>query len=418
MEQKQTSFDNVKEIAALMANGAVSALSEKSKAAMKRVEAMQGRLGAYAQGIRAKDESVSEVPAEVASAEAPSVAEEKPAKKRTKKAEEKEAVPTEAPVAESAAEVAPSKEEPKKKKAVKAEEKPVAEPVKEAVAEEQSKPKKVEKPKEEVAQVAEPVAEKPAAKKEEPVAAPVEEKSERSAEAAKPEKKTEKKAERKEPVKAEKKQPEAPVAEEKPAEEKPKEEGSSLFKKPLRKISLEELAEINRPKPKKSPAPQGGIQRSFIGSERGERKPRGDRPGDKGAPRGEGGRQPGARPQGNAPRSGGMGHGGMTASAIPAKASAPTKNYGNKKKTPEKTSAFEDKKTNKRTLIKKGLIQTQMFDEDRMGSRKVKTKKKQQTVEERIKIEHAVVTSENFPIKVLSEKLGISATEITKRLFK
>ena len=35
-----------------------------------------------------------------------------------------------------------------------------------------------------------------------------------------------------------------------------------------------------------------------------------------------------------------------------------------------------------------------------------------------VKIDHAVVTSKEIPIKVLSEKLGISAVEITKRLFR
>ena len=35
-----------------------------------------------------------------------------------------------------------------------------------------------------------------------------------------------------------------------------------------------------------------------------------------------------------------------------------------------------------------------------------------------VKIDHAVVTTDNIPIKVLSEKLGVTAVEITKRLFK
>ena len=59
------------------------------------------------------------------------------------------------------------------------------------------------------------------------------------------------------------------------------------------------------------------------------------------------------------------------------------------------------------------------FDEDKSGYRKMRTPKKQKSKEiATIKIEHAVVTTQDIPLKVLSEKLGVSAVEITKRLFK
>ena len=76
----------------------------------------------------------------------------------------------------------------------------------------------------------------------------------------------------------------------------------------------------------------------------------------------------------------------------------------------------------KRTLSKRALVKQQVsvsdFDEDKSGYRKLRVKKQKQQAVQTIKIEHAVVTSDNIPLKVLSEKLGITAVEITKRLFK
>ena len=89
-----------------------------------------------------------------------------------------------------------------------------------------------------------------------------------------------------------------------------------------------------------------------------------------------------------------------------------------KKKTPEK-SYDADKKMSKKALINRGFITTNNNGlEDRMGSRKVKFKRKADKQLDRIKIEHAVVNSDDIPIKVLSDKLGITAAEIIKRLFK
>ncbi|MBQ5927169.1 MAG: translation initiation factor IF-2 [Clostridia bacterium] len=88
------------------------------------------------------------------------------------------------------------------------------------------------------------------------------------------------------------------------------------------------------------------------------------------------------------------------------------------KKKFEKTYV-EKKPVSKRTLIKQQGMTVEDFDEDKSGYRKLRTPKKQKQKEiPTIKIEHAVVTTQDIPIKVLSEKLGISAVEITKRLFK
>ncbi|MDE5563365.1 MAG: translation initiation factor IF-2 [Clostridiales bacterium] len=77
----------------------------------------------------------------------------------------------------------------------------------------------------------------------------------------------------------------------------------------------------------------------------------------------------------------------------------------------------EDKRQmNKRTLIRKGYIQENM-DEERMGTRKLKNKKVNKVVPfAPIKIEKAVITTENLTVKILSEKIGKTAQEIIKQL--
>lgn len=92
-------------------------------------------------------------------------------------------------------------------------------------------------------------------------------------------------------------------------------------------------------------------------------------------------------------------------------------------KTPSKKK-FEKTYVEKRpvsryTLQKQQGMTVEDFDEDKTGYRKVRLPKKAKKADiPTIKIEHAVVTTQEIPLKVLSEKLGISAVEITKRLFK
>ncbi len=77
----------------------------------------------------------------------------------------------------------------------------------------------------------------------------------------------------------------------------------------------------------------------------------------------------------------------------------------------------EDKKQmSKRMLIRKGYIQENV-DEERMGTRKLKNKKVNKVVPfTPIKIENAVITTENLTVKILSEKIGKTAQEIIKQL--
>lgn len=93
------------------------------------------------------------------------------------------------------------------------------------------------------------------------------------------------------------------------------------------------------------------------------------------------------------------------------------KTYGNKKKSSDKN--YDDKKTiNKKSLIK-SQVSVKDFDENKTGYRKLRVKKDKKVEEQQtVKIERAVINKEIIPIKELSEKLGISAIEITKKLFK
>lgn len=143
-------------------------------------------------------------------------------------------------------------------------------------------------------------------------------------------------------------------------------------------------------------------------------RPVGDRParptGDR--PFGAKPSAPGARPSRPA--------GASAPAAAPIAAPSRDKSFSApaKKKTFEKTYT-EKKPLSKRTLIKQQGMTVEDFDEDKSGYRKVRSPKKQKQKEmPTIKIEHAVVTTKDIPLKVLSEKLGVSAVEITKRLFK
>ena len=110
--------------------------------------------------------------------------------------------------------------------------------------------------------------------------------------------------------------------------------------------------------------------------------------------------------------------GGSAPVAAPIAPTRDTKSAPAKKKTFEKTYT-EKKPMSKRSLIKQQGMTVEDFDEDKSGYRKVRSPKKAKRQEiATVKIEHAVVTTKDIPIKVLSEKLGVSAVEITKKLFK
>ena len=105
--------------------------------------------------------------------------------------------------------------------------------------------------------------------------------------------------------------------------------------------------------------------------------------------------------------------------APPVVPAAQDKRAFNKKKTSGEKSYEEKHVLNKRALIK-NQVSIDDFDENKTGYRKFRPvkKAKDQTDTPVIKIEKAVINTEIIPLKVLSEKIGITAAEITKRLFK
>ena len=94
-------------------------------------------------------------------------------------------------------------------------------------------------------------------------------------------------------------------------------------------------------------------------------------------------------------------------------------NFANKKKNGGDNKYEEKHVINKRALIR-NQVDIDDFDENKTGYRKMRPAKKQKAAQEVnvIKIEKAVINTEIIPLKVLSEKIGITAAEITKRLFK
>ena len=130
--------------------------------------------------------------------------------------------------------------------------------------------------------------------------------------------------------------------------------------------------------------------------------------------------QQGARPASPArPQQGGRP--ASTPAAAQAKPAA-AKNFGPDKKKGgyEKTYVEKERRApSKRSLAKQQGPTVADFDEDKSGYRKLRVKKdKKQQTAQTVKIDHAVVTTDEIPLKVLSEKLGITAVEITKKLFK
>ncbi len=317
------------------------------------------------------------------------------------------------------------------------------------VPEKEEKKAAVEAPSEPVA--AEPAPEKPkkATKKKEPEkpieAVPVEVETKQEEKpmekvAVKAEEKTEEKAEKtveKEPEKAESKQ-EKPKkgasAEVKPAKQ-PEKVAEKPVEKPVEKTEQRMFAPKTETRPAAPRAPRyfrNGQEQGVYVAKPGVDLTSNSSSGPSGStyrPRPQGDRPP--RPQGDRPfngnrsAQGGTGvrpsrpMGGAPISA-PITPSRDTKSFSApaKKKTFEKTYS-EKKPLSKRTLVKQQGMTVEDFDEDKSGYRKMRSPKKQKRQEmPTVKIEHAVVTTQDIPLKVLSEKLGVSAVEITKRLFK
>ena len=232
------------------------------------------------------------------------------------------------------------------------------------------------------------------------------------------------------PIEATEKVAEDPVVEQK-VESAPAKEGPKKEETPVAEPKQEQQAEpqkksilsfIVKKAEDRKPEPQ---KKEYIPTERGDkRQAKGDRvdrqpQGDKGRfganqrpqnterPAGKGGFAPKMN-QGNSMR--------PSISKPQEIAFVPPKDNKPVKKKAERN--YEEKHTvSKKSLIK--ALTVEDFDENKTGYRKVrKPKQKKEEQSNYIKIEKAVLTKELTPIKELSEKFGISAVEITKRLFK
>ena len=193
------------------------------------------------------------------------------------------------------------------------------------------------------------------------------------------------------PVKSEPAPAPAPIAEEKPAKQEEKKTPSFI----VRRIDPSQISGMR---------PQRSENKTFINRDTRPQKP-------------HNGQQ---RPAGvqSRPAAGGV---ARFAPAPAPVAAAKGKNFGpdKKKQSFEKTYIEKDKRTiNKRALVKQQGASISDFDENKSGYRKLRVKKDKQKSVQTVKIERAVVTTDDIPIKSLSEKIGVTATVIVNRLFK
>lgn len=140
-----------------------------------------------------------------------------------------------------------------------------------------------------------------------------------------------------------------------------------------------------------------------------QQRPQGDRPRRPGAPQGQqGGYQ--QRPQG-----------GTQTRVFEAPPQNGANNQFKKDNKKKQTSVKDDNKKglSKRDLLKKGYVYEGGDDEDgQIRHVKVrKANKKENFTPQAIVIEHAIINTDPVAIKVLSEKIGKTSTEIVKKLF-
>ena len=96
----------------------------------------------------------------------------------------------------------------------------------------------------------------------------------------------------------------------------------------------------------------------------------------------------------------------------------PERTYDANKKAPVKRNRDDERRKNKKTLLKEAAPSMNAWDEDgNFGGRKKKRQQAPAPKPEPVKIEKAVITSETITVKELSEKIGKPVAEIIKKLF-
>ena len=361
-------YKNVEKVKELLGDGQLGGLRKRLSSTEKSLNDILKKLSALE--TQKSEREAAEAAAVEAAQKAAQEAEAKAAKDAEKKAaKDAEAKAVKEAAAEAPVEAAPAADTPTEEKPAKKTKKKAVE---EAPATEAAEPAKAEAPAEE-----------------KPVVAEKQEKAKPAAPQAKKEQKTESTYAPAEPAK-----PAGPRA---PRYFRNGQvQGEYVAKPGVENSTAASSNSTYRPRtPGDRPArPQG--ERPFA--------PRSEKPNMQGA-----GTRP-ARPQG------GVVAPAATASAMPHK---DAKQPAQKKKTFTEKTYTEKKPLSKRTLQKQQGMTVEDFDEDKSGYRKVRSPKKQKAKEiQTIKIEHAVVTTEDIPLKVLSETLGVTAVEISKRLFK
>ncbi|MDR0850279.1 MAG: translation initiation factor IF-2 [Christensenellaceae bacterium] len=187
--------------------------------------------------------------------------------------------------------------------------------------------------------------------------------------------------------------------------------------------------------PNQPPRPQGqgGFQKPYerkpFDGQRpafGQQRPFTPRPGAPGAP---GARPPfnkpfGPRPMGPRPAGAAGAVGDKKFSAKTARADLTSaasvfvnkeRDFVGKKRTGFDKSSQDDKRINKKSLLRRGLLEEHNIEE-RMVSRKARLKKdRQQETVIAAPVSHAIITTPNLTVKVLSEKIGKTATDIIKK---
>ena len=380
-------YENAENIGKLISGGALSELGKKVNASEKRMSEILKKLSDMESAIQAAKKQEEERAALVQA--------------EKEKAEKEMHAKAEAPAAESK----PAPAEKPAEKAEKPAEMPAEKPVKAEVPAEktekpvQAKAETVAKPAEAVqskADSAKPAAEEKPVKAETPAEKPA---------PAAPAARTERPAQTSQSA-----QPSRPAYPERPrngAQGAPVRRQDNAPRAPQPRNNAQQGSSSGRPR-------ANGDNRTFV-----NRDSRPPRQGQQGmGPRPTNGQRPAgafsqSRP-GMAPRPAG----GLR-NAAPAPVAKPGKNFGPDKKKGDRTYIEKEKRPmNKRSLIKQQGASVEDFDDERDVYRKARTKKQAKPVVQAVKIDHAVVTTDNIPIKVLSEKLGVTAVEITKRLFK
>ena len=226
-----------------------------------------------------------------------------------------------------------------------------------------------------------------------------------------------------------KKEQEAPVQEQ-PIKQQPQpdEQEKQVKEEPKQQVKQEVREEVKptpEPAPLAAPQPAPAPKKNefivsrgvFVNRDNDKKKPQNDFRKERGEykpnkPQGDNTRQDnrsgGRKPQGSS----------STYVAPPIVMKDDRKSGAKKKQNNEKS--YEDKRVvNKRSLIRNN-VSIEDFDENKTGYRKFRPakKNKEQAETNVIKIEKAVINTEIIALKSLSEKIGITAAEITKRLFK